>query len=140
MGTNQLSKIIDRAIVSLILATATTTSALANQDLNEFIGLPSEQLVETLGEPLLQKPDELWYSRKSRISNPWRNAPTINISQGTSGVSVGNEYQLLQFAELPCEIVAKNDVSGLIQSIEQIGPGCSEFIYLLRLRNAEKNK
>ena len=55
-------------------------------------------------------------------------------------MSVGNEYQLLQFAELPCEIVAKNDVSGLIQSIEQIGPGCSEFIYLLRLRNAEKNK
>jgi hypothetical protein len=133
------TELIYRALACLFMASATVTSAFAKDDLSDFVGMPSEKLVQTLGEPLLHKPDELWYSRKSRISNPWRNAPSVNISRGTSGVSVGNEYQVVEFADLPCEIVAKIDASDLIQSIEKIGPGCAEFVYLLRVQNSAKS-
>lgn len=138
MYTSYFAKSPRCVILWIIAASVNCGSAIANDDLSDFVGMPSSKLVESLGEPLLQKPDELWYSRKPRISNPWRNAPSVNISRGSSGVNVGNEFQTIQFAKLPCEIVAKVDTADLIESVEQIGPGCFEYIYYLRLQNAAK--
>ncbi|MFT4563724.1 MAG: hypothetical protein ACI9BW_003482, partial [Gammaproteobacteria bacterium] len=123
------------ALLVLFLAHPTTEPHAASI-LEEYVGQPSEQLIQTLGEPQLRTPDQLWYTRESGLRGGQLGAPQVTISGASSRFIVGGEYQQFSIANLPCDVIANVDEGGLVTSIEQKGPGCTEFVYLLQQRQA----
>jgi hypothetical protein len=106
--------------------------------LEEYVGQPSEQLLQALGEPRLRSPNQLLYTRKSELHGGRLGAPQVVIPGASSRFIVGSEYQQFSVPDLPCDLIANVDAAGLVNSIERKGPGCTEFIYLLQQQQAAK--
>ena len=109
-----------RGSLALFVAIALPAAAVA-QKLGSYIGVPAVQLIETLGEPLLRTPNELWYSTPTDIVGGRYAAPIISGSGGLGGLSVGSIYQPLSLAERPCSISVAIGATGLVETVEQSG-------------------
>ena len=106
--------------------------------LHSYIGLHADQMMGDLGDPMLRTPQELWYRQEPTISsgNPGLPNPTARL--GRTGVIVygpGGNYPPLTMSPDLCDVAVKLDRKGIITAIDHHGPGCFEFIHLLKQRN-----
>jgi hypothetical protein len=123
----------------LSMQAAMTFADLNKSELVDYIGMPAEQIVNALGDPLLRTPLELWYRNEAEIGGRHPEAPNPAVALGRSGVVIrgtGGDYPPLGMSRHFCDIVVKLNRSGTITSIESHGPGCFEFIHVLKDRHA----
>ncbi len=107
-------------------------------ELDDYIGMPAEQILSDLGEPLLRTPRELWYRNDPQIVGGDPAAPNPAVTLGRGGVVVrgaGGDYPPLAMSRDFCDVVVKLDSKGIIKAVENIGPGCFEYIHLLKMRH-----
>jgi hypothetical protein len=125
-----------RVACGVALVSTLTQTVGATTELDSYIGLPVAQLMQALGDPLLRSPHALWYSRKTQIlGGGYRQAPRAGL---LGGLGLGDsDYEMLSYSNYPCDIHATIDSNGLVQSVDAFGPGCAEYIYLLRQRNSK---
>lgn len=111
-----------------------------NNALGGYIGMPAQQILNDLGDPLLRTPQELWYRNEARIVGGDPGVPNPAQSIGRNGVVVngaGGDYPPLAMSRDFCDVVVKLDRKGTITEIENHGPGCFEFIHVLKMRHAD---
>jgi len=128
------------AIIAGLTAVVCSSAAAAGEDdydLNKFVGQNVAVVLEQLGEPTLQTPGQLWYSKEARISGGRPSPPNPGVVTGRKGATIsgaGGTYMPLQFDREPCDITVTIGKDELVSEVEQAGPGCFEFIHLLRSR------
>lgn len=119
------------ALGALLLLTTLTHTALAGE-LDNYVGKQATALVGAIGEPALKLPQELWYSNANRVRGGRPRMPDSVVMNGQQGITVGGEYEPLRFSEIPCEITVHLTTEQVIQSIEEIGPGCFDMVHRLK--------
>jgi hypothetical protein len=128
---------------ALLIITAAQMANVAadtiDAELKNYIGMHAEQMVGELGDPMLRTPQELWYRHEPTISEGNSGVPNPTATLGRTGVIIygpGVDYSPLAMSRDLCDVVVKLDRKGIITGIDHHGPGCFEFIHLLKLRNA----
>jgi len=127
-------------VTALFFAPATTAEEVgAPGELGAYVGMKAERLIEDLGEPVLRTPHELWYWNGPTIKGGGPGLPSPTVTRGRNGVVItgaGGSHAPLSFSRDVCNIEVKLDATGLIEAVEKQGPGCFEFIVLLKQRHA----
>ena len=105
--------------------------------LNDYIGQPADQILSDFGDPLLRTPRKLWYRNDPQIVGGHPGAPNPAVVLGRNGVVVrgaGGDYPPLAMSRDFCDLVIKLDANDTIEAVENHGPGCFEYIHLLKTR------
>lgn len=114
----------------------------ATTGLSAYVGGSVDRLVDALGEPGLRTPNELWYWRRARISGGQRGLPSPSIRSERNGLlfnGAGGNYAPPSFTRDFCNVVITLDDKGLIETVDEQGPGCFEFIHSLRRARKENS-
>lgn len=89
-------------------------------ELDAYIGMPADQILNDLGDPLLRTPRELWYRNDPQIVGGHPGAPNPAVTLGRRGAVVrgaGGDYPPLAMSRDFCDVVVKLDTKGTIEAV-----------------------
>ncbi len=138
-GLPEVTRIMLRPFLIIFAAyIANVTADPIDPVLERYIGMPVEQIVSDLGEPMLRTPLELWYRHESAVNNGNPGAPNPTVSLGGTGVIIygpGVDDPSLTMSRDLCDVTVRLNRKEIITSIDHRGPGCFEFIHRLKQSN-----